>query len=411
MRSTDSIKNMIEQAQVRIDPDVKRAGLEELICELEKTKQAASSRRPDVWRLIMQNKATKPIAAALFAVAICILLVFLNKTVQPAYAIEQTVEAMKTAYNVHGIWIDRQGRRVDSWGLIDPDTGQVTKARLEYEDGGLYIMADGKTYFEDDGLVAVKEESFFRIGLLFNDFVAAAANQIGEKDSMKVEKVYSEEFEREVIRVDVIRPNVQLTALVDIESKLPIYFGIPWVDYPAEPLDHTELIEYNVDLPPGFFDFDTGPDTMVIGKHLDRQFANDPAYGIKWQEDEDLQQVCRRIATEYMQARITMDVQTFVQLHPIYITRYGSRKMIERKEQIDAFHNGRLTELVRLEEAYEYRTKQWMVPCRVIRERNGTKQEVRVGVLVYLRELAGVKSVIINGYFPNLGEGNPTASN
>ncbi|MHC4926037.1 MAG: hypothetical protein ACYTER_01675, partial [Planctomycetota bacterium] len=57
------------------------------------------------------------------------------------FNILETVAALQTAHNGHGILIDRQGRRVEIWAEINPITGMMSKARLEYEDGGLYIMA------------------------------------------------------------------------------------------------------------------------------------------------------------------------------------------------------------------------------------------------------------------------------
>jgi hypothetical protein len=207
-----------------------------------------------------------------------------------SFDLSETATAMKQAHNVHGIWIDRKGRRVNSWGRIDPVTGLITTMRLEYEDGGLYIMTDDKTYFEDDGMIAVKDGQYIKSKLLFNEFVTAAALRVMTQDEMTVQKQFSEEFQREVIRVDYKNPHVHLQTIVDMDTKRPIKFDIPWTSDPIEPLDHTELIEYNVDLPPGFFEFETGPDAIVIGSHLDNQFANDPNFGIAYDDNEDLQQ-------------------------------------------------------------------------------------------------------------------------
>ena len=318
------------------------------------------------------------------------------------FNLSETATAMKKVHNVHGIFIGRTGRHVDAWGKINAKSGMVTVMRLEHEDGGLYIITEDQTYFEDDGLVAVKEGQYMKCGLLFNDFISEATQKMQDQGMIEVKKEYSEEFKREVFSVDIKQPQVHLKAIVDMETKLPIKFSIPWVSYPAEPLDHTELIEYDVDLPSDFFDFDNGPDIMIIGKHLDTQFANDPSFGISYDHDEDAQSICHRLASEYLQARIKMDVKKIMQLHPIYISRYGSSKMIEKEEMLDQYQNGKIVEVLNIDEAYEYKPHQMMVPCNISKKHNGQQEEVLVGVIVYLREHNGQKSAVVVGYFPKL---------
>ena len=305
------------------------------------------------------------------------------------YNVLETAAALQTAYNGHGILIDRQGHRVEVWAEINPKTGMTTKARLEYEDGGLYIMADDKTYFEDDGMVAIKDGYFTNSNIsniMYNNFIAAAAQRIGEQGVMTAEKVFSEEFGKEVISVSVKFPWVHLDAVIDPDTKRPIKLSIPFTTDQTEILDYTELIEYNVDLPEGCFDYEIGPDVMILGKHLDTQFANDPNFGMPYDDSEDIQQVCRTIAERYLLAKIDMDIDTLKQLHSIYINRMGSNKLIEKEEIREASWNGKIVEILDFEPAYEYRTRQMMVPCRVIKDLSGRREEIRAGVIVYLRQ-------------------------
>ena len=403
MRPTEKkIQNLIQNLKENTQPELDARILDNCFTELN-TQKSTPTQGQNIWRTIMYSKITKPIAAAIIIIAGFLSLTIFDKTVPQAYAIEQTAAAMKKTHNVHGIFIDRQGRRVNAWGQINPDTGMITVMRLEYEDGGLYIITKDQTYFEDDGLVAVKEGQYMKCGLLFNDFISEAAQKMYDQGMMKTEKQYSEEFQCEVICVDIKQPQVHLQAIVDIETKLPIKFSIPWVSYPNEPLDYTELIEYNLDLPPGFFEFETGPDAIVIGSHLDNQFANDPNFGIAYDDNEDLQQVCKKLAAEYLQARIDGNIEKIKQFHPIYISRYGSSKMIEKMDILDRHQNGSIVEVLSIEDAYEYKGPQRMqVPCRIIKEHKGKQLEVLVGVSVYLRGHNGPKSAVVVGYFPKL---------
>jgi outer membrane lipoprotein-sorting protein len=326
------------------------------------------------------------------------------KTAEPfSYDLSETAAAMKKAYNGYAEWIDRKGRRVKTWAVIDPNTGRIGKMRMEYEDGGLYIMANGKTYFEDDGMKGIQEGLYINPYLLFNDFITAAAQKVNDQDVMTIEKQFNEEFQREVFHVLIKRFNVHLDVIVDMDTKLPLKFSIPWVDYPAEPLDHTERIEYNVDFPEGIFDYETGPDTMVLGTQLDTKMTNDPNYGIPYGEDEDVQVVCQILAAQYLQAKIDGDFDTIKSLHPIYINRFGSNKMIEKNAELEAYQNGRIVKVLEYGEAYEYESpKSLMVPCKLIKDYRGKQKEMVSGVLVYLRRQNEQKSAVIIGYFPYL---------
>lgn len=320
------------------------------------------------------------------------------------FDLTETAAAMMQAYNVHGVWIDRKGRRVESWGLLNPHEGTVTRSRLEYEDGGLYIMNNGKTYFEDDGIAAVRDELFFNIGVIFKDFVAFAVQNVQEQDVMTVEKLYSDEFQQDVISVQIRRPWVHFDALIDPDTKRPISFSLPWTADLTEQFDYSELIEYNVDLPEGFFDVGTGPDVIVLGEHLDQQFCNDPRYGMPYEDAEDIQQVCRTLAARYLKAKMEEDVDTIRQLHPGYNSRYGSGKWIEKMLAHDRWWGGQIVEILDFKPAYEYRPRQMMVPCRVIKEQNGERKEMYCGVIAYLRQHNGRNSTAVTGYFPRLSD-------
>jgi outer membrane lipoprotein-sorting protein len=324
------------------------------------------------------------------------------KTAEPfSYDLSETAAAMKKAHNGYGEWIDRKGRRVKTWGQIDPVTGLMDKMRVEYEDGGIYIMADGKTWFQDDSMTGIKDGLYMSSGLLFNDFIAAVAQRITDRDVMTIEKQFREEFGRDIIYVFIKQPQVHLEAIIDVDTKLPLKFSIPWVEYPDEPLDHTELIEYNVDLPQGCFDYAIGPDTIVLGTSLDRKMCNDPNFGITYSDSEDVQQVCQKIATQYLQAKIDGDIETIKHLHPIYINRHGSSKMIENWQTWEDCQRGSVVRILGFEQAEEFKSPKVMrIPCRIIRELKGEQKEIVSGVCVYFRQHNGQNSVIITGYFP-----------
>ncbi len=320
-----------------------------------------------------------------------------------SYDLRQTAAAMQAARNVHGTWIDRKGRRVESWATLRPD-GTAEKIRMRYEDGGLYIMADDKTYFEDDGMKAIREGFFFNVGLIFKDFIAFAATKIQDRDIVTIEKQFSDKFQRDVICMSVKQPWMQLDAIIDPRTKRPIALSIPFTMDVIEPFDHSEFIEYDIDLPEDFFDIPSGPDVLVLGEHLDTQFCNDPNYGMAYGDDEEIQDVCQRIAAIYLQAKIDNNIETIKNLHIGFVNRYGSSKMIEKCLIEEAFNNGRVDKVLEYKPPYKYDTHRMMVPCKVVKTplSTGQRHETFSGVLVYLRNHNGRKSAVITGWFPRL---------
>ena len=71
MRPAENIKRLIEDARIRINPDVKKAALAELISELESYRVSGlSETRLDIWGVIMNSSITKFVTAAAVIVLI-----------------------------------------------------------------------------------------------------------------------------------------------------------------------------------------------------------------------------------------------------------------------------------------------------------------------------------------------------
>ena len=65
MRSAEYIKRIIENAKIKINPEVKKVALMQLINELEETKNINPVKfKPGIGRIIMNSKITKLAAPA-----------------------------------------------------------------------------------------------------------------------------------------------------------------------------------------------------------------------------------------------------------------------------------------------------------------------------------------------------------
>jgi hypothetical protein len=89
-------------------------------------KEQSANLRPNIWRIIMKNKMTKLSAAAVIIIAAILSITILEKSVTPAYAIEQTIEAGQVKMCVISIftslqWIAILHSKKPGWNMTMTD--------------------------------------------------------------------------------------------------------------------------------------------------------------------------------------------------------------------------------------------------------------------------------------------------
>jgi len=100
MRSAENIKRLIKNARIVINPEIKKAGLEELIKELKKPETIGPTiNKPKIWRVIMKSPITKLAAAAAIIVA-CVIGLSLWRTTSSGIALADVLTKIEqiTAY-------------------------------------------------------------------------------------------------------------------------------------------------------------------------------------------------------------------------------------------------------------------------------------------------------------------------
>ncbi len=105
MRPAENIKRLIKIAKIKINPEVKRTALKELINEQSKLKQSKPSiARPDTWRIIMKSKITKFATAAVIIIAVCLTVNIFDKAIPTASAarvLQDAIDAVSDLWSVH----------------------------------------------------------------------------------------------------------------------------------------------------------------------------------------------------------------------------------------------------------------------------------------------------------------------
>ena len=108
MRPTENIEKLVKNINIDTNAKMDEEVLGEVVKAFEKSKgKKTSAIEQNIWRIIMKSKITKLAAAAVIIVAVILSITFLDKSVTPAYGIEQTIEAFK---NVHSVYVEATNR-------------------------------------------------------------------------------------------------------------------------------------------------------------------------------------------------------------------------------------------------------------------------------------------------------------
>jgi len=178
------------------------------------------------------NRFTKFAAAAVIIVAIVLSINFLNKSVTPAYSVEQTVEAFKNVRFLHLVRRDEAGQLEDErWIEVGPDGVQ---ARYRQDSpGGFLVVDDRKTVFthhKDKNTVVLYDPAdhwytwIHNLGAFFKD-LASDSNVIIEEDV--------DYWSRKAHLVRWLKLNID--CYVDPETKLPIAMAGYEISYEEPP--------------------------------------------------------------------------------------------------------------------------------------------------------------------------------
>jgi len=135
MRPTGNINELIKKLKLRASGDLDKRVHDDIsraLAEPDKTKSAFT--QPNIGRTIMKSRIAKFAAAAVILIAVAISVTILDKSVTPAYAIEQTIEANRGLWFIHLKCEPSTHGHVDEiWAQFD-DNRQLTNLRMNFLD-------------------------------------------------------------------------------------------------------------------------------------------------------------------------------------------------------------------------------------------------------------------------------------
>jgi len=221
----------------------------------------AKLERHALWERIMKNNITQIAAAVIVLVGFLAVISLLGQSEKAAYAVEQTIEAMKRVSVAHVFGRDWDGKEVEMWVKINPQTGRGEYYWLDNPSAATTTIATPeKSYIHNraDNTVRIKDglsiSSVFSPGKFLEE-MTRMTNRLEGTISDYV--VYDPKAGKDVILLVMASERIDLKATVDPDTKLPLSVDVIGGSRPGsnEVLKRAERIYYDQQLPAGIFDF------------------------------------------------------------------------------------------------------------------------------------------------------------
>jgi len=331
-------------------------------------------------RIITRRIATLATTVALIVV-IVLGVVVLNELVTPAYAIEQTIKALREISTVHVIGTNWDDKRFESWCKINPKTGKSEWVCIDETPHGLRIASTpkGSCVWDANGTVVkltnrIISTNDSRYAYIFEDLSSRMASP-HEDEKITIYREKDQITDKEVIVIWVVTEMKEYRVYIDPFTKLPIRMHFDRADNMQQICKTIDKVFYNVELPQGMFDFEI-PDEFVKDRSaLEDQNMGMSAVGLTHEEASVM------IAERYWKTAIAGDWETHRKLAPI------------DESWKTGFRRNPPVELIEVGKPYPERgCSGLIVPC-IVRFKDGKVEESKP--VVNYREINGQPSCII----------------
>jgi len=393
------------------DPDHRDKLEQDLLTAL--TKQ--TPRQIKIWRTIMKTKIAKLATAAAIILIAVLGITLLEKSTTPAWAIEQTIEALKKfnavyiSGSVSGDFTSSGAFRPDDtsqhgfnlWARANEDHTQSSNFRLQIDDGQIRWVQENDTYHYDPSshkLHIIRGEK-----ASISPWIGPDLLQTLEQITDDWQVLYATDpatgRERAIVTCShkhAPRPKSWRLEF-DLETKLLVSFK-QWHNlyWQGKPNFDAQKIIYYENLPDEVFEFEIPKDveiteTEVFIPSWALDILNDLNYGISV-EGLTRQDACREILEQFWQATINDDLARIRQLLPV-IADWDDETLIHNlglNEEDD------IVELLEIGQPSDESTSDIgpvvIVPS-IIKCKDGKTREVKL--IIQFRQIDGQSSCVI----------------
>lgn len=385
MRFADRIDKQIKnKLKISASPELD-SRIDNLITQAEKTQTQTSN----IWRIIMNSKATRYAAAAVLVISVLASITLLDKTVPAAYALEQTLAAMQKVDTVHMHCRDWYNKEFEIWIQLDPKTGIPEYCRAYWPKSKiLNISTPVKSYQyrEETNYVQVSSGKLYSIGVapakLFEQLVLAAKKKHPDFKVQISNEIDAETGKKLIIAISDT-PQESWKLVIDDETKLPIEVHcLRQANKMGALFKDVDKIEFGVELSPDMFKFEIPEGARVTDHDRNGRLLNDPKHGmiIKGMSEK---QAYKKISTDYWKAQIAGDVDAAKKISPVVPQMVKSSLLAELVEVGDPYVEpgcgiGKL------------------VPCK-LRYKDGSLK--RWNLIVKSKKIKGKKALVIASFY------------
>jgi hypothetical protein len=333
MRPSEKIESSVKKMNFSAGAELRKHILADALKAHEQTETQPAFEKPNIWRIIMKSKSTRLATAAVLFIATVAGLSILSITSKPAWAIEQTIEALRHIKAVHISGVGNccpEGNRntVEMW-MRPNSTNPDTTGDFRYQEGQYFIHVASEeknltyVYYSwsgTGGVVYISEGLNRRGGGLFpgSDWFEQLKRQ---NKNWQEEYRKDEVTGRDSVFVTLEWPvdNMKYWLMqFDLESKLPVRAAV-WYDERRQgtPRYEYSFIEYNPELPADFFEFDIPEGAQVVDcRGLRDLLDSDSNTGIAV-ENMSEEEACRQVGSEYWSAVIAKDWVRLQKIRPL----------------------------------------------------------------------------------------------
>jgi hypothetical protein len=149
MKSLKDIENRVTQFNVNPRAELRSKVLDEAL-EIQRNRKRKSTADTCIWKIILRSKITKIAAAAVLVLAVVLFISFLDKSVTPTYALDDTMRANNTLRYLHTKYFEGQRDDVakECWLEFD-ESGRTKNLRINWSEwftgGGVIVWNENET--------------------------------------------------------------------------------------------------------------------------------------------------------------------------------------------------------------------------------------------------------------------------
>jgi len=387
MKSENDIERMAKE--IRITRDA--VSRERILAGAREKLQGLGDTHPDIWSYIMKRRSIQlTAAAAIILVAVAIISISRIDVATPAYALDQTIDAIKKVKTVHMTGEFYWRGEFECWLQFDGNPDVPTHmwmsncGHLEgiYSPDGLFHFNRTTHY-----VFPISQDQRGRRWIIkFNSFFKDAMKAAGKMDAVSI----SHEEESIVVRIHTPKRDQQF--LVDPETKLPISFSTIRDDDPMEMVSRQALtlrnidwIRYNEDPPEGIFNVPA--DATIVRNDFDCWVTPDSGLVADGMTKPE---ACLEIARQTGKALIDLDIERLCKLD-LFFLQYAPEhwELLKKRKESEPWAN----EYVITGDVYE-EGEFWYVPSEI--RINGDTCEV-LTMMVKFYEMEGKTICVIVG--------------